>query len=68
LVVFVKITNKINNLKRLSANPCRQNQPLNDFSTFEMRLNDLVNIGIVHKTVPNALWVHHRHGAAGTAV
>jgi hypothetical protein len=63
-----KIINQINKLAQLTANPCRQNQPVNDFATFEVRFNDFVNISIVHKTVPNALWIHHRHRAAGTAV
>jgi hypothetical protein len=33
-----------------------------------MRFNDFVNVTLIHIGVPNALWIHHGHGAARTTV
>jgi len=45
-----------------------QKQALDHFAADQVAVHNLVDIGLVHKGVPNALRVNHRHWAAGAAV
>jgi hypothetical protein len=37
----------------------RNQQALNPLAIFEVTFHDLVNVGLVHKGVPNCLWVNN---------
>ena len=50
------------------SNSWVQAKTLYHFAIFQMAFDDFVDIGMVNKGVPNALWVDHCHGAACAAV
>ena len=52
----------------LTANACGQNQPFDHFAVFQVRFDNVLNVVVVDKTVPNAFGVNHRDRAAGAAV
>ena len=45
-----------------------QAQALYDFAVFKVRFNNVVNIVVIHKAIPNAFWIYHRHRATRAAV
>jgi len=52
----------------LTANACGQNQPFDHFAVFQVRFDNVFNVVVVDKTVPNAFGVNHRDRAASAAV
>ena len=46
----------------------RNHKALDHLSILQVTFNNFIHIVVVHHRVPNTFWIHHRHGAACTAI